>query len=382
MPEDDLLTSEPMTPARIGIDCRKILDYGIGTITSNLIKNLALVDTEDEYSLLGDPAQIQKPGHNFTVVRESAKRYSISESIRLPLKARKLRLDLLHWLHYASSPLKPCRYVISIHDINHLLFPELLRSKTARLYAKSMLRLATRVADRIITASNTSKAEIVKHLHVPEDKISVIYNGVAEIFKPQPPEEVIQRLKTDYAIEPPYILYVGSLREHKNVARLLEAFKNLKMSLECDHSLVIVGDHPKQRAVLENYVKRNRLAQSVRFLGAVPHDKLPVLYSGAHLFVFPTLYEGFGLPVLEAMACGVPVCASDIHALREVAGDAAAFFRPYEPLDMADVMASVIMDPDIYDALKENGLQRASTFSWRRTAEQTLAVYQEVLGRV
>ena len=371
-----------MTPARIGVDCRKLLDYGIGTITSNLIKNLALVDTEDDYFLLGDPAQIQKPGPNFTVARERAKRYSISESIRLPLTARKLRLDLLHWLHYASSPIKPCRYVISIHDVNHLLFPELLPSRRALHYAKSMLRLATRVADRIITASNTSKAEIVEHLHVSEDKISVIYNGVAEMFKPQPPDEVFERLKTDYEIYPPYILYVGSLREHKNVARLLEALSNLNVMIGCDQTLVIAGDHPKQRAVLERYVKRNRLSRSVHFLGAVPHEKLPILYSGAHLFVFPTLYEGFGLPVLEAMACGVPVCASDIHVLREVAGDAAAFFSPYEPFDMAEVMASVIMDPDIHDDLSDKGLKRASEFSWTRTAQQTLAVYREVLGRV
>jgi len=371
-----------MTPARIGIDCRKILDYGIGTITSNLIENLALVDAEDEFFLLGDPAQIERPGPNFTIVEEKAKRYSISESIRVPRKATKFQVDLLHWLHYASSPIKPCRYVISIHDVNHLRFPELLPSTTARLYAKSMLRLAARVADRIITASNASKIEIVERLNVPEEKVSVIYNGVAETFKPLPADEVVQRLEADYEIRPPYILYVGSLREHKNVARLLKALGNLNVMLGRDQTLVIAGDHPRQRPVLERYVEQNHLGRSVRFLGAVPHEKLPILYSGASIFVFPTLYEGFGLPVLEAMACGTPVCASDIPVLREVAGDAAVFFDPKDTHRMAEVIAAVLANRDISADLVHKGLKRASDFSWTRTAEQTLAVYRDALGRV
>jgi len=208
-----------MRPARIGIDCRKILDYGIGTITSNLVKNLALVDTENEYFLLGDPSLIPTLPPNFTTVQEKSKRYSVTEAIKLPRKSQKLRLDLLHWMHYVSSPLKYCKYVVSIHDINHLLMPELLSSRTRRIYAEKMLRLATRVADRIITASNASKAEIVEHLNVPEDKISVVYNGVSDIFREQPLDGLLAQLKADYDLDVPYILYVGSLREHKNVAR-------------------------------------------------------------------------------------------------------------------------------------------------------------------
>ena len=369
-----------MKPARIGIDCRKILDYGIGTITSNLIENLALVDTGNEYFLLGDPNVVPKPGPNFTTIQEKSKRYSIAESIRLPRKSRELRLDLLHWMHYVSSPLKYCKYVVSIHDINHLLMPELLTSRTARTYASKMLRLATRVADRIITASNASKAEIVEHLNVPEDKISVVYNGVSEIFRPQPLNEVLARLKADFELDVPYILYVGSLREHKNVARLLEAFDIVRTRLDTDLTLVIVGEHKKQGDVLQKYVKRHYMTRCVRFLGAVPHEKLPVLYSGAHIFVFPTLYEGFGLPPLEAMACGVPVCMSRLPVLKEVAGNAAAYFDPYDPFDIADILTLMFHNLDRYEDLREKGPKRAKEFSWKRTAEQTLAVYRDVLG--
>ncbi len=369
-----------MSAARIGIDCRKILDYGIGTITSNLIKNLALLDAENEYFLLGDPSVVPKPGPNFTIIREKSKRYSIEEAIKLPHKSRKLGLDILHWLHYATSPLKHCKYVVSIHDINHLLMPELLPSRTRRIYAEKMLRLAARVADRIITASNTSKAEIVEHLNVPESKVRVIYNGVSEIFTPQTQFSLLETLKRDHDIDVPYILYVGSLRKHKNVARLLEAFDIVRMRLDTDLTLVIVGEHKKQDDVLQKYVKRHYMTRCVRFLGAVPHEKLPILYSGAYIFVFPTLYEGFGLPPLEAMACGVPVCMSRLPVLKEVAGNAAAYFDPYDPYNMADVLGSMFHNLDRYEDLSQKGPKRASEFSWKRTAEQTLAVYQEVLA--
>ena len=370
-----------MKPARIGIDCRKILDYGIGTITSNLIKNLALVDAENEYFLLGDPALIPTLPPNFTTVQENSKRYSVTEAIKLPQKSQKLRLDLLHWLHYATSPLKHCKYVVSIHDINHLLMPELLPSKTRRIYAEKMLRLATRVADKIITASNASKAEIVEHLNVPDEKISVVYNGVSEMFKPQPLAALLAQLKADFELHIPYILYVGSLREHKNVARLLEAFDIVRMRLDGGLTLVIVGEHKKQIDVLQRYVKRHYMTQCVRFLGAVPHEKLPILYTGAHVFVFPTLYEGFGLPPLEAMACGAPVCMSRLPVLKEVAGNAAAYFDPYNPHDMADILGSMFHNLDRYAELREKGPKRAKEFSWKRTAEQTIKVYREVLER-
>ncbi len=370
-----------MKPARIGIDCRKILDYGIGTITANLIENLAIVDPETEYFLFGNPDIVPTPGPNFTTVREKSKRYSIGEAIRLPHKSRKLKLDILHWLHYATSPLKHCKYVVSIHDINHLLMPELLPSRAHRIYAEKMLRLATRVADRIITASNASKAEIIEHLNVPEEKISVVYNGVSDIFKRQPLDGLLARLKTDFELDIPYILYVGSLREHKNVARLLEAFDIVRTRIDNDLTLVIVGEHKKQRAALQKYANKQYTGKYVRFLGAVPHEKLPILYSGAHVFVFPTLYEGFGLPPLEAMACGVPVCMSRLPVLKEVAGTAAAYFDPYDPFDMADVLGSMFHNLDRYGDLTKKGPQRASEFSWKRTAEQTLEVYREVLDQ-
>ena len=375
-----LMNDSSMKPARIGIDCRKILDYGIGTITSNLISNLALVDAGNEYFLFGDPAIVPRPGPNFRTIRNESRRYSIREAIGLPLKSRKLGLNLLHWMHYASSPLKYCRYVVSIHDINHLLMPQLLSSRTAGAYARIMLKIAARVADRIITATNTSKAEIVEHLNVQEDKVCVIHNGVAEVFSPRARDDVVRTLKTDYGIEPPFILYVGSLREHKNVARLLEAFLILKKSLGCAHKLVIAGDHRKQTAILRQRARVMRLEQSVMFLGSVPHDRLPELYCGADVFVFPTLYEGFGLPPLEAMACGTPVCLSRIPVLQEVAGAAAAFFDPNDPLDMANVIASFLQDSAKREAAIEKGLERARTFSWKHTAGQTLNVYREVLA--
>ncbi|MBN1591759.1 MAG: glycosyltransferase, partial [Candidatus Coatesbacteria bacterium] len=236
--------------ARVGIDCRKILDYGIGTITANLIENLAAIDSETSYFLFGDPDVVGVKGPNFTTIKETTKRYSIRESIRLPGHSQKLDLDLLHWLHYATSPIKRCKYVVSIHDINHLLLPELLSSRVHRKYAEQMLRLSARVADRIITASNSSKKEIIEHLHVPEEKVAVIHNGVSEAFKELPSDEVTASLRSDFGLESPYILYVGSLREHKNVRRLLEAFEIARKRLGNNLSLVIAGEHRGQKAAL------------------------------------------------------------------------------------------------------------------------------------
>ncbi|MCD6327346.1 glycosyltransferase family 4 protein [bacterium] len=368
--------------ARIGIDCRKILDYGIGTITARLIENLAALDDASEYFTFGDPAVIPGLGDNFATVREHSGEYSLKGLLSLPLKAKRLRLDLLHWLHYPSSPLKPCRFVISIHDINHLVYPQFMRSRRSGLiYAKAMLRLASKVADRIITASESSKKEIVERLKIAPERVSVVSNGVAPIFRPQNKEQALDCLARDYALEQPYILHVGSLRQHKNIDRLIDAFAIIKKREPLEHCLVIAGDHSEQGALLRQKACDMGLERAIRFLGAIEHGKLPTLYSGADLFVFPSLYEGFGLPPVEAMASGVPVCASNIPVLVEVIGRAGEFFDPESPQEMADAIISVLTDSEKRESLRIEGLARAKSFSWRETARKTLGIYHEVLGK-
>lgn len=369
------------SPPRIGIDCRKILDYGIGTIISNLVESLGRVESEFQFYLLGDPGVLPRPGPNFLSVRETSAKYSLGEILSLPLKALSAHLDLLHWPHYVSSPLKLCRHVVSIHDLNHLLFPQFLPSRRAFLYARAMLRLSAKLADRIITATSFTKQEIVEYLGVGEEKVAVIHNGVSELFRPLPPADVLPVVERDFQLQPPFLLYVGSLRQHKNVGRLLEAFSIIRAKSQLAHTLALAGDHPVQGPILRQKAEDLGLENAVRFLGLVDHKKLPALYSSADLFVFPSLYEGFGLPVLEAMASGTPVCASNIPAIREVAADCAEYFDPHSPTDIASAIANLLLDSSRSQSLAQHALKRARSFSWLTTARETLAIYREALGK-
>ena len=271
--------------------------------------------------------------------------------------------------------------VATIHDVIPYIYPE-TSTLLERVIYHYWLPIATRKLHAVVTDSHQSKIDIVRYLRVNADRTTVVPLGVDARYQPLDPVEVRFSLERR-GIAFPYILYVspvGPRSQRKNLPRLLEAYARLR-ERPGHWRLVIVGSVRKDYRPVFEVVERMKLEPDVHFTGFVADEDLPTLYNGASLFVLPSLYEGFGLPVLEAMACGVPVVTSNISSLPEVAGDAALLVDPYSVTAIADAMQKVLSDPSLAAELRERGLARARMFSWEETARKTIAVYERVLGQ-
>jgi glycosyltransferase involved in cell wall biosynthesis len=367
---------------RISIDARKLHDFGIGTYIRNLLQQLARIDQVNEYVLLCRPVDVAvaaELGPNFRAVAEPAKPYSLREQFRVPIDLRREQVDLFHAPHYVLPPLAQCKMVVTIHDVIHLLFPQYLPNRLAYAYARASLWAATKRADRILTVSETSKNDILRRFKVPAQKIVVIYNAFDERFKMQPSEEDVTRVRERYQLNHRFVLYVGNIKPHKNLERLIDAFDRLRRGGFDDLRLLIIGDEISKFPALRRAVHRHKLHKHVRFLGFVPIETLAVLYRLADVFVFPSLYEGFGLPPIEAMASGAPVVTSNVSSLPEVVGDAALLVDPYDPDSIADGCRQVLTDAQLRATLCARGRAQAEKYSWRQSIEQVHQIYMEVL---
>jgi glycosyltransferase involved in cell wall biosynthesis len=362
---------------RIGIDIRKLDDFGIGTYIRNLLVHIAKKDTQNSYILFYPPYHkpFNLPGQNFSKVIEQAGKYSLRELIHLPFQMQRYKLDLFHAPHYTLPPLRPCRAIVTIHDLIHLRFPQYLPSSGAYYYVKLMLFLAARTAEKIITVSQSSKKDIVDILKVSPDKVEVIYNGLGSDFKPVKKTTETQQVLDKFGITRPYILYVGSFRTHKNLKTLLEAYALLKTQQGFEYQMVLVGDGGKSKTELQRLIMTRGWQNKVIITEFIPSDTLSIFYSSADVFVFPSLYEGFGLPPLEAMACGAPVIVSNRSSLPEIVGKAGVLVDPESPQQMAESMRNVLSDKNLQATLTKRGLEQAQRFSWEKAAQKTLEVY-------
>ena len=367
---------------RIGIDARKLHDFGIGTYIRNLLRQLARLDQTTEFVLLSRPqdkAALTSLGENFRIVAESAGNYSFTEQVKIPLALRREKVDLFHAPHYVLPPLVPCRSVVTIHDCIHLMFPQYLPNRLALRYARTSIAMAARRATRVMTVSETSKRDIIRFFGTEADKIDVIHNAYDERFD-EPREEEISRVRERYQLHEDFVLYVGNVKPHKNLERLIEAF-HLVRARGLDHvKLVMIGDDISKYAALRRAVHQHQLHKYVRFLGYLPEGTLAAMYRLASVFVFPSLYEGFGLPPLEAMASGTPVVTSNVSSLPEVTGDAAVLVDPYDPAAIADGIARVLTDDDLAAQMRVRGLARAHEFSWETSIRRVREIYGEVLN--
>lgn len=366
---------------RVAIDVRKLHDFGIGTYIRNLLKYLAQIDPTTEYILLcrpEDTRSLPDLGANFRPVAEPSPPYSLREQVRVPLSLRRERVDLFHAPHYVLPPLTLCRSVVTIHDCIHLMFPQYLPNRLAYAYARASLWCAAKRSSRILTVSEASKADILRFFHVPPAKIAVIYNATDERLGAEPDEEEIARVRERYQLHERFVLYVGNIKPHKNLERLIEAFHRLRRH-EFEHlKLLIIGDEISKYPGLRRAVHRHHLHKYVRFLGFVPLETLAVLYRLAGVFVFPSLYEGFGLPPLEAMASGTPVVTSNVSSLPEVVGDAAILVDPYDSEAIAEGMRRALTDQELRADLRARGLARVKQYSWARSVQRVWEIYQEV----
>ena len=366
---------------RIGIDARKLHDHGIGTYIRNLLRQLARLDRQTEFVVLCRPddcATLAPLGENFRPVAETAGTYSLAEQIRIPLALRREGVTLFHAPHYVLPWLVRCRSVVTIHDCIHLMFPQYLPNRIAPAYARTSIRIAAKRATRVMTVSESSKRDILRFVDMRPEKIDVIYNAYDERFGIEPQEEDVIRVRERYQLQDEFVLYAGNVKPHKNLERLIEAF-NLIRQRGLDHlKLVLIGDEISKYAALRRAVHQHHLHKHVRFLGYLSEDTLAVMYRLASVFVFPSLYEGFGLPPLEAMASGTPVVTSNVSSLPEVAGDAAILVDPYDPHAIADGIHRVLTDADLRQTLRRKGLERARQFSWEQSVRSIREIYGEV----
>ncbi len=366
---------------RIGIDARKLHDFGIGTYIRNLLRELARLDHDTEFVLLSRPddvSAIGALGENFRAVVERAGNYSVAEQLKVPLALKREGVTLFHAPHYVLPPLVQCRSVVTIHDCIHLMFPQYLPNRGALLYARTFMEMAAKRATRVLTVSESSKSDIMRFFGTESSKIDVIYNAFDARFGAEPHEEDVIRVRERYQLHDEFVLYAGNVKPHKNLERLIDAF-HLVRSRGLDHlKLVMIGDDISKYAALRRAVHRYQLHKYVRFLGYLPEETLAVMYRLAAAFVFPSLYEGFGLPPLEAMASGTPVITSNVSSLPEVAGDAAELVDPYDPDAIANGIYNVLTDVDRRRELRRRGLARARQFSWETSVRRVREIYGEV----
>ena len=368
---------------RIGIDARKLHDFGIGTYIRNLLRHLARLDTQTDFVVLCRPedcASVAAIGENFRAVAATAGNYTLAEQIAIPLALRREGVTLFHAPHYVLPPLVRCRSVVTIHDCIHLMFPQYLPNRAALAYARTSIRLAARRATRVLTVSESSKRDILRFVDTQPEKIDVIYNAYDERFGIAPPEEDVERVRERYQLHDPFVLYAGNVKPHKNLERLIEAFDLVRNRGVAPLKLVLIGDEISKYAALRRAVHQHQLHKYVRFVGYLPEKTLAVMYRLASVFVFPSLYEGFGLPPLEAMASGTPVVTSNVSSLPEVAGDAAVLVDPYSPDAIADGIYRVMSDDALRAELRVKGPLRARQFSWAQSVGRVREIYGEVAG--
>jgi glycosyltransferase involved in cell wall biosynthesis len=366
-------------PYTIGIDARKIQDFGIGTYVRNLIRSLAAIDSENRYVLLakpGDREGLLDLPENFQVALESSPVYSARELVALTWHLYRRKLDLYHSTHYVLPAWVHSRVVVTIHDIIHLLYPEFLPSNLAFLYAQRMIRRSLTRGDRIIAVSQTTRDDLMQHFDVDGRKIRVVYNGVEDTFRRRLPPDELQRWLRDLGIAQPYLLFVGNpAKPHKNLDTVVQAYARARRMAQFDAPLICVGSRHGSEFKIRQRAEYLGIGDKVRLVGHVAHEALPAIYQGATLFLYPTLYEGFGLPVIEAMASGVAVITSNTSALKEIAEGYALLVDPLDLDGIAKAIAHLMGSPERRAAFAERGVRRADDFRWSETARETLNLY-------
>jgi glycosyltransferase involved in cell wall biosynthesis len=368
---------------RVAIDARKLHDFGIGTYIRNLLRHLARIDQDNEYVLLCAGADLDVAatlGPNFRTVLEPSPNYSLREQIHVPWVLLREKPDVFHAPHYVLPQAVPCRSVVTIHDCIHLMFPQYLPNRAAYAYARASMWNAARKADRILTVSEASKRDILRLFAVSPDKIDVVYNAIDERFWNPPDEGDVLRVRERYQLDHPFVLYVGNIKPHKNLVRLIEAFERLRRGGFDQVKLLIIGDEISKLPALRRAVHKHKLHKEVRFLGYMNDETLAILYRLASVFVFPSLHEGFGLPPLEAMASGTPVVTSNVSSLPEVAADAAVLVDPYDVESISEGLRSVLSNDELAAQLRAKGLIRARDFSWEQSVARTHDIYRTVAG--
>ncbi|HEC21068.1 MAG TPA: glycosyltransferase family 1 protein [Candidatus Peregrinibacteria bacterium] len=366
---------------KIGIDCR-IDSTGIGRYNRELVQNLGKLDSENEYILFVNELGIFEARENIREVLVGAEHYSFAEQIKFPRILKEEKLDLMHFTHFNAPLLYRGKSVVTIHDLILNFYPNKfynrkrsLKSRFNEFCYKFVIEGITKRSKKIIAVSENTKKDLVDILGIHPEKITVVHNGLSEKFHVIEDQKLLEETREKYGLDKPFLLYTGVWRSHKNLLRLLEAFGHLQDKI--DHYLILTGkpDYPE----ITDKIEELKLEKRIKTVGAVPEEDLLALYNLAETYVFPSLYEGFGLPPLEAMSCGTPVVASNITSIPEVCSENALYFDPKNVEDMAEKIHRICTDQNLREKLVESGLKHVKNFSWKKMAEETLRVYKSLL---
>jgi glycosyltransferase involved in cell wall biosynthesis len=364
---------------KIAFDLRRIKNPGIGRYMKCLVEAVVASAPEHEYLLIlppGEEEAVVCTGTNVEKITPSLKYYSLREQVDLPRILRRKKIDLLHSPHFNLPLIRVCPTVVTIHDVIYLACREDLPSIAGRMYYRAMMAAAVRRADRIITDSEYSKRDIQRFFKAKDDRLDVIYPGVDQSIRKNVDLVKLCEVKSRLGIVSPYLIYTGIYKLRKNHAGLLKAFKTF-VDQGGDAQLVIAGPMEDGEEMLRRLAQDLGVADRVVFTGFVDGGDLPALYSGASVYACPSLYEGFGFTVLEAMACGVPVVCSKETSLPEVAGAAALYADARNPQEFGNALYQAFRDQALRAMLVNKGTINLQRFQWKHAAERTLAVYEK-----
>jgi glycosyltransferase involved in cell wall biosynthesis len=373
---------------KIALDIRRMTEFGVGTYIRNIVRTLCRLDHENEYFLIGPPAKVQEIGvlsPNFHHIPAEAPERTFQGYREFRTALKRLNCDLVHIPNLFSVPrMMPCPYVMTVHDMFEHMSGVRQQTGFWGTWNMQMTRQVLRGAARIFAVSNFTCTEIEKLFEIPSSRIEVVYNAIDERFlhghaTPADRELIAERYQVTY----PFLLYAGRISPHKNVVRMIEAFSALKTELERDQAypdlkLIIIGDDLSGNPDLRRTVVRSGVQNDVRFLGFIPIEVLRIFYDSAKIFVFPSLYEGFGLPPLEAMAHGTPVVTSNATSLPEVVGNAAVLVNPENVFEIMRALHRVLMDKALRERMKERGYKQVTRFSWESSVRRVLDAYRQV----
>ncbi len=357
---------------------------GISWHIMNLIQNLARVGPDFCYSAFLSDRAFQQASLSLQFSRLPTQRPVVRifwEQFIQPLALRRAGVDLLHALAFVAPVAAPCPFVLTVYDLSFLRYPEAFRPFN-RWYLSRFTAHSVKRARAIMTISESTRQDVINFLDAPPDRVQTIYCGVDDKFRPLPETE-IAAFKAARRLPDTFMLYLGTLEPRKNVDGLIRAYAHWRKLDQNAPPLILAGGKGWYYNKIFELVKALNLTESIRFPGYISPKELPLWYNAASLFVYPSHFEGFGLPVLEAMACGRPVITSDVSSLPEVAGVDGSAARLIDPTNieaLAEAMAQLMSQPDLRASMSEGGLARSARFSWEKTAKETVAVYKKVLA--
>lgn len=357
---------------------------GIGTYTARLLENITAIDDKNTYSFFwpndGYEFLLGKSNINLTLFGEKNKRFW--DEVFMPAQVRKKAYDIFHLPQNGLGLPKEkyCSYIATVHDLIPYVMPDTCGKSYLDKFTEEMPYIIES-CDKIITVSEYSKQDIIRYLGVPSEKIEVIYLAADSRFRKMQKDNAWDFLKKEYNYSNDYILYLGGFSPRKNVDGLLEAYKRIYEELPGYYELVLLGASKDNHYELKKKTEDMGLRDRVVFAGYVPYEHLPYFYNCASLFVYPSLYEGFGLPPLEAMTCGTPTITTNVTSIPEVVQEGAVMINPYDIGELAGKMYELLSDLELREQLTEKALRRAYNFSWKKTAIETIKVYEKVYNR-